>query len=32
MMFLASNGVFALKFPDHLYTGIVRDITDKVMA
>lgn len=32
MMFLASGGVFALKFPDHLYTGIVRDITDKVMA
>lgn len=32
MMYLASDGVFALKFPDHLYTGIVRDITDKVMA
>lgn len=32
MMFLASDGVFALKFPDHLYTSIVRDITNKVMA
>lgn len=32
MMFLASNGVFAIKFPDHLYTSIVRDITVKVMA
>lgn len=32
MMFLASNGVFTIRFPDHLYTSIVRDIAAKVMA
>ncbi|MEB3289793.1 MAG: MinD/ParA family protein [Leptolyngbya sp.] len=32
MMFLASNGVFAIKFPDHPYTNIIRDITAKIMA
>jgi MinD-like ATPase involved in chromosome partitioning or flagellar assembly len=31
MMFLASDGIFALKFPDHLYTSIVREITAKVV-